>query len=367
MDAQPQRTALQRLLNWKILLPFWLVFALLITIPEQVGVPARVQPDYFFNNLMANGVCCLIWAALTPLILRLAARFPLMGAGWPRRVILHIALSVFSTLIVLGIYSLVADQIFTSERPPTSFGDSMTILVRQFFNSKVLYYWALLLAHHAMSLRDQNNERRLRGAELERELTGARLEALRARIQPHFLFNTLNTVSSLVRLDRPEAALDTLEEFGGLLRRSLDHSENQFVSLREELDFIRLYLGIEERRFADRLRVCYRIDADVERAAIPALLLQPLVENAVRHGIGATRDGGEIEIVARSEGGELCIEILDDGPGPSKAAVEASGVGLANTRARLEQLFSGRHRIALEERHPRGSALRLRIPLVEIS
>jgi len=209
---------------------------------------------------------------------------------------------------------------------------------------------------------------------LEAQLAQSELETLKTRLHPHFFFNTLNTVSSLMQRD-VDGASRVVSRLGELLRISLRHSERQETTLREELAFLGHYLAIQRIRFADRLTVAVDAPEATLDALVPSLLLQPLVENAIRYAIEPRSTPGQVEIVARIEGERLVIEVGDDGPGMQPSALAAFregatngapngfGIGLGNTRARLDQLYGGRHRFELMAAEPAGLRLRIELPL----
>ena len=199
----------------------------------------------------------------------------------------------------------------------------------------------------------------------ERELAAARaeLQALRAQLDPHFLFNTLHSLSALVRHD-PRAAEDALERFGALMRYVLDANRADTVALGEELGFVRDYLALERLRLGERLRVVEEIDPEALECAVPPLLLQPLVENAVRHGIAPRRRGGTVRLIARFERDALVLEVADDGPGTApEACDDAAGLGLRAVRRQLETFFPGEGRLTIGTRPDEGFTARLALPL----
>jgi LytS/YehU family sensor histidine kinase len=194
-------------------------------------------------------------------------------------------------------------------------------------------------------------------------LVEAQLDALRFQLRPHFLFNTLHTILPLVGKD-PERARQMVVRLGDLLRLSLRSEEAPLVTLEEEIAIFEKYLSIEQVRFRDRLQVSIGIDTEAASATVPSFLLQPLVENAIEHGLPGPDGRGWIAITARAEGGELAVTVGDAGPGPrSRASDAAGGIGLRNTRRRLEALYPGRHRLELLAAPGGGSEVRLRIPL----
>lgn len=245
--------------------------------------------------------------------------------------------------------------------PPGSFGPLMGFRAAL----DVLVYGALLGGCQAITYFVRLQERDRREAELEARLTTARLQALRMQLHPHFLFNTLNSIAALVYVN-PRAADEMLGDLGGLLRRSLDSMEEHEVPLARELEFIDAYVGIEQKRFGDRLRVERSIPAELLNALVPALLLQPLVENAIRHGIEPRRDPGVISIEVREVDSHLHLRVRDDGRGLSgvdSAEVLRPGIGLANTQARLRGLYGGDQSFSLGKAQPHGCQVDIRIPL----
>jgi LytS/YehU family sensor histidine kinase len=205
-----------------------------------------------------------------------------------------------------------------------------------------------------------------RAQQRETELVRAQLEALKLQVQPHFLYNTLNAIMVLVRQQRGREAEETLGRLSDLLRSVLDGAATPEVTLRRELAIVRLYLDIEELRFGDRLRVELDAPAALLDAAVPQLALQPLVENAIRHGIGRRAGAGRLGIRAAREDGALVIRVSDDGPGLAAASSDGGGIGLASTRARLLHLYGDAARLTLEDAPGGGAVATLRVPWREI-
>jgi signal transduction histidine kinase len=311
-----------------------------------------------------------LWAALCPLVFWLARRFPVGRATWARYLPAH--LGAFLVVHAVHEVAYVVDRALGRHgrrhwsAAPT--GRRLHLSKRAAFNSLV-YSGMVAPAHSALYRRYAERERIT--LQLETKLARAQLEALKIQLQPHFLFNTLNTISALLHRD-PEAADRVLTRLGDLLRLSLQHSGRQEVMLRQELEFLERYLEIQQTRFQDRL--CVRFDTDPEAldALVPTLVLQPLVENAVRHAIEPRAAAGRLEIRARRHDGRLTLQVADDGPGiatnghdaidGSAIPVTGSGIGLANTRARLEQLYGAGHRFTLANAAEGGLVVTLEIP-----
>ncbi|MEA2446287.1 MAG: two-component system, LytTR family, sensor kinase, partial [Thermoleophilales bacterium] len=209
-------------------------------------------------------------------------------------------------------------------------------------------------------------EREFRASQLESQLAQAQLQTLKMQRQPHFLFNTLHGIAGLVRDNRNKAAVNMLAGLSDLLRYTLENAGKQEVPLKEELEFLELYLDIQQMRFSDRLRVEMQIEPETLDALVPNLILQPLVENAIRHGTSRRAASGTVGVMARRDNGLLRIQIYDDGPGLKRddGVKPVEGVGLSNTRARLVQLYGERQKFALSERESGGVEATLVIPFV---
>jgi LytS/YehU family sensor histidine kinase len=225
----------------------------------------------------------------------------------------------------------------------------------------VFMYFTVLGCVYAFSYHREARERESQQARLAAQLAEARLSALRMQLHPHFLFNCLNAITVLVRDDNTRDASRMLELLSGVLRQVLQSEKKHEVTLDDELRFVEQYLAIEQVRFSDRLRVQWSIDAAIRDALVPSFILQPLVENAVRHGIARRIEAGLIEITARQSKNDLVLTVRDDGPG--YRPVSGAGVGLANTRARLETLFGDRAQLEVRDAEGGGTIATLRIPL----
>jgi LytS/YehU family sensor histidine kinase len=235
-------------------------------------------------------------------------------------------------------------------------------LAKLFIN--VFSYCAVVGIAHAVQYYRALNERRERTAVLERQLLQARLQALEMQIHPHFLFNTLHAVASLIRVKEDQAAIRMLVGLSDLLRLALRNRDAQEVPLRDELDFVRHYLEVEGIRFQDRLRVRIDVAADVPLdAPVPHLILQPLVENAIRHGVEKRAAAGNLTVDVVRADGMLRLRVTDDGPGPRPGGNGRRGVGLANTRQRLEHLYGERHSFDLSAGAGGGAVATVTVPI----
>ncbi|MBM3736781.1 MAG: histidine kinase [Acidobacteria bacterium] len=297
---------------------------------------------------------------LTPAIVWLAKRFPLDRAGWVWNGLLHMG---FSVVFIAAIN--INWHLFGALRKPDYLlkGFSFQRLfeaISMGFDAPFAIYWGIVLAVLAADYYRRYQASLVEASQLQTQLVQAQLQALRMRLDPHFLFNALHSISELVHED-PEAAERMIARLSDLLRRSIDNAGSQEVPLREELDFLDLYLEIEKTRFDDRLVVERNIAPDTETAMVPNLILQPLVENAIRHGIGKKLSGGKITISSGRENGEMWLSVADNGAGFAGSAPQHEGVGLSATRGRLERLYGSEQRMELKAREP-GAEVRIVIP-----
>ena len=233
------------------------------------------------------------------------------------------------------------------------------------FGSDLLVYGAVIGVFYAIDYYRKYREREFLASRLEAQLAQAQLDSLRMQLHPHFLFNTLNSIVGLVRDNKNTAAVSMLVGLSDLLRHTLEHSSRHEVELREEINFIKLYLSIQEMRFSDRLRIELDIDPSTTKALVPNLILQPLTENALRHGIGRTSDSGLVGIKSAAQNGYLRLTVYDEGAGlPEDWQLKGSaGIGLANTIARLQQLYDDDHEFDIRNRESGGVEVVIVMPL----
>jgi two-component system, LytTR family, sensor kinase len=308
-------------------------------------------------------LCAFAWSLLTPAILWLARRFPFSRQNWLSPLLVHSAAAIFFSCFSLVVYMLVWRMLLWSQLISSLPFSSLRNLVIADFHSGLLIYAALIAIRNALDTYRKYQEREVRAAQLEAQLSQAQLDALRKQLQPHFLFNTLNTVSILIDEDRG-AAREMLVRLSDLLRSTLDSSKAHEVALKQELEFIASYLEIERVRFSDRLSVEMHIEPQTLNARVPDLLLQPLVENAIRHGIAPRSAAGTIAISARRLNGDLRLEVTDNGRGlpQDRRPEEKPGVGIANTQSRLRQLYGGRQRFEIANLDEGGVRVAITLP-----
>lgn len=316
-----------------------------------------------------------LWIAATPLIFWLARRFSFEGRRWPGRVALHVAAAVALSVTIDLISHALWNGLTDGHVRPVSIG---FVLDNFHFLSELLLYLIVLATglarayflqyrervDEAARLRAEAAELEARSASLQAQLSEAHLQTLRMQLNPHFLFNTLNTISAYLEQD-PAGARRMIARLSELLRYTLDKSEAREVPLHQELEFTEKYLEIQRMRMEERLAVEEDVDPGVRDALVPNLILQPLVENAIKHGIGPLERGGRIQLSAWREGHDLHLSVADDGPGMSLSAGDGAtttGIGLRNTRQRLESLYGDAHRFSVGTSDRGGLVVRMTIP-----
>ena len=291
----------------------------------------------------------------TPAFVWMVRRFPIRGIRWWKAASIHLTGSLVFVVSKVAIFA----PIFRWLNP--GINRSIGEIFAFGFLGDFLGYWAAVGVLHAVEYYREAREHEVQAAALDGALRAGELQILRAQLQPHFLFNTLQAISTLIHRD-PPAADRMLTDLGDLLRTSLTSTAAQEVSLADELSFLRRYLDIMRVRFDDRLQVVVDVPDDLLTATVPSLALQPLVENAIRHGMASRVDVGHVQVVARREDGRLLVTVHDDGPGPP-AAPASDGIGLANTRERLRRLYGSEGCVEIEAASGRGTIARLTIPL----
>lgn len=305
----------------------------------------------------------LLWGALSPLIFRLSKRFELRKA-FPRNLFIHLTVSGLLSLVVLSGAALLTWYIGYPNlaRSPTLFAlwraNAFSIY---YFHQGLTIYWATVAVAHALHYYRGIREGEARTAQLAAQLAQAQLQALKMQIHPHFLFNTLNSIAALLHKD-VETADRMIARLGDFLRLTLKTSNEQSVHLEQELEFLKCYLEIQYLRFQDRLSVDFDIDPQTLSVMVPNLILQPIVENAVGHGVAKQTSDGHITVRALRNNGRLTMQVEDNGPGLKVNPNETSGIGLSNTRARLEQLYGNNYHFEIANAVPRGVLVTLEIP-----
>lgn len=359
--------------RWKIAL-LLVVLATLVGFAEAlqvyIGVGAQGTELSWSSAMSSTMPSWYVLAALLPLTMWLARRFRLdEESSWRRALPVHLAASLGFTAIHIGLSSWLSNYVFSSEPPTVSFLHNVARVATLYFVLDTLFYWGILAVIYAFEYGRRYRERErttgelaLKASRLETSLSRANLEALRMQLNPHFLFNTLNTISVLAMKGDKARVVRMISRLSDLLRLSLENSR-QTVTLADELEFVERYLEIEQVRFRDRLAVKIDVPAELMTAEVPSLLLQPLVENAVLHGVSQQLDGGLVQVEARRRADQLVLVVSDTGPGFRESEGRGCmGVGLGNTAARLEQLYPGCHLLRQGNAEQGGAVVTIEIP-----
>ncbi|MBO3271569.1 sensor histidine kinase [Hymenobacter defluvii] len=296
----------------------------------------------------------IIGTLLTPVVFELATRFNLTAGRrrWLAYLLVHAVASVLITVLYRATYLAL---LYLMAVPGVRL--SWAAILGS-VNVWIPIYWMVLFVAYALDFYHKWQHRSLEAARLETQLVQAQLHALKQQLNPHFLFNTLNALSTLIE-DEPRAAQRMTAKLGEFLRLVLDHTEAQQVPLAEELHFVQLYLDIEQVRFSDRLTFTHHVAPAALPALVPHLLLQPLIENAVQHGLAAV-GGGSIQLQAHRQDNQLVLEVHNSGSSPHADSVR--GVGLANTEQRLRTLYGSRYVLTLRSGAEQGTVVRLELP-----
>ena len=351
--------------KWILILCAWTMVGLLFTLQEIVL--AKVHGGHVnWVFVVIEFVYWYVWAAYTPLVIGLAKRFPLTGP----RFVTHIAIHTITALLMAPLasvteYFLSAGLLrllfrITAPGAPLLL-PTFTVSVLSMSFTGVLTYWLVVGLYQSIHFYQAAMERQTRAAQLETQLSHAELQNLKSQLHPHFLFNSLHTIGVLMQED-VDAASHLLVSLGDLLRMALERRENE-ITLQSELEFVGKYLEIEQTRFHDRLKVHVDVPPELLGVYVPSLALQPLVENAIKHGISVDSGAGRLEIAAERHNGRVWLCVRDDGPGPRPGSRARFGVGLTNVQSRLKQLYGDESSLELNRGDGRGCEAIITIPL----
>ncbi len=345
-----------------ILLGLWVLVGTILAVEIYFTIRV-ISPDItFYEVALPQYQRAAVWIVITPLVLWLRQRVPLSSGRWFGGVGFHF---VASFLIMAAYYLARMAHVTLLEDLNR---EEVWTVAQQYFMGRnfidMLYYWLVLAAGYGNELRQRYRQEELKAAQLESRLALSELQVLKSQLHPHFLFNTMNTISVLIREERSKEAVRLISELSTLLRVSLDQQRASEVTLAQEMDFLRSYVEIQEARFPDRLEYREDVSSEALAARIPNLILQPLVENAILHGIAGKADGGRVEVIGRLENGLLSVQVKDDGPGFRNAAQGGfvEGIGLSNTRERLKRMFGPRAGLFIQSEPGQGACVRLEIP-----
>jgi signal transduction histidine kinase len=355
-------TTFRRYLRYAaVTMALWATVALLFASEGYLSGLYHGRPIDFGATLGYSLAFYGTWALVTPAVLFFAERWPFTADRVSVHLLRHGTAGIGIALLQAGLFAFLFWPIYGPTNEQETRLDFWAGMIAAHFPSNLLIYAVLAGGATALAAHVAARDREAQAARLQASLAEARLDALRAQIHPHFLFNTLHGISALVR-DDPRAAERLIAKLGSLLRAALERQQVDAVPLAAEIDFLRNYLDIEGARFGDRLRSSVTMDDGVVDALVPPLLLQPLVENAIRHGLSATPETVTIEIRGCVDDDRLLLSVSDDGNGAEASALQ-DGIGLGNLRARLRQMFGREQSMRIETRPGQGFTVVLALPL----
>jgi two-component system, LytTR family, sensor kinase len=344
----------------------WTLVGLFFTSQILVSYAYMKNSIPFAKALFWQMSICYLWALATPLVFWLARRFRIERQHWLRRILLHAVVGLVLVSTMSGVHYPIFMPFIGYRNDMSWFG----VFKNVFFNldRQLAIYWLLVMMSHALNYYNSFRQGQFQSAQLRTQLVQSQLEALKMQLHPHFLFNTLHSISALLNKDT-EAARRMISRLGDFLRLTLENAGTQEVTLQEEMEFLNSYLEIERIRFQDRLTTNVEVDPRMLDVRVPNLILQPIVENAMRHAVATHTHAGRIEITAMARNGCLRIQVKDNGPGLAADQVSVNqigkGVGLSNTKARLECLYGSEHLLELANDPNGGLVVTLEIPRKE--
>jgi two-component system, LytTR family, sensor kinase len=352
--------------RWILILCAWTIVGLLFAVRRIVVMKAQGTHVNWVIVGALELIYWYVWAACTPLVISLAKRFPLTGPRFVPHIAIHTITSIMMTpLASVAEYflsrGLLRSVLRITDPSVLHLLPAFALSVLSMSFTGMLTYWLIVGLYQSIYFYQAAMERQTRAAQLETQLSHAELENLKSQLHPHFLFNSLHTIGVLMQ-ENVDAASHLLVCLGDLLRMALERRENE-ITLESELEFVGKYLEIELSRFHDRLKVHVDVPPDLLGVYVPSLALQPLVENAIKHGISVDSAAGRLEIAAQLHKGRVWLCVRDDGPGPAPGSHVRFGVGLTNIKSRLKQLYGDDSSLELTRRDGRGCEAIITIPL----
>jgi two-component system LytT family sensor kinase len=356
-----------RAMRWRSIAALWCAGAVFDASQNVLIVRAEGRHYNWLPLFGTELASWLPWALATPLIIRLARRYPMVRGATARTVAVHLA--AFAALSAVSeVWSTVLQMLFNpyhNRKWPTFVDTWTTTLIFQALTFLIAYA-LILTVTYVVDARESMARQMTETARLNEELSKAQLAALRRQIEPHFMFNTLNSIAGLVRDRSNDAAVGMIVGLSEFLRRATEDSHRSQVTLAEEVEYLQRYLDIQKVRFGERLQVSIEIPAELMRAQVPTLLLQPLVENAIKHGIARRVAGGSVRVTGARHDAVLCLTVYNDGPSASADwQTTHTGVGLDNLRTRLQILHGGEAELRLRRADPEGVEVVVTLPFKE--
>jgi two-component system LytT family sensor kinase len=356
-----------RSIGWTWIAAIWCAGALFDASQTLLTMHAVGVGKAWLRPFLIVFVSWLPWALATPFVIELARRWPIVRGEIFKAMSLHLA--AFAAISVTAeAWSALLRVIFNPwhwNSPPTFVNAWSDLLLEQLMTF-VIVYALILMATYVVDSREKMARQMTETARLNEELSRSQLAVLRGQMDPHFMFNTLNSIASLVYDQRGEAAIGMIVGLSEFLRRASEDSHRAQVTLREEVEYLQRYIDIQKVRFGDRLRVSVDIPDELLATQVPNLLLQPLVENAIKHGVSKRRSGGEIRVAGMCRDGALRLTVYNDGPWTQEdLAVAPHRVGLGNLRTRLQILHGDRSELLLQPAEAGGVEVIVTLPLQE--
>jgi signal transduction histidine kinase len=359
MNAPPHMH--NRWFKYGLVVAGWFFIGLLLSVEAYLNLRVGMRSVDFFDAAIPQFGRAVMWAMLVPLILQLRVKMPLRSGRWAGGVTFHLGMS-FLLMATFYLGRILAYMLYGGELS----GDFWAEAFSSFYGRNIIdmaYYWAVLAFGYSLDISERYRNQELKAAQLEARLIETELKALREQLRPHFLFNTMNTIAVLVREGKNDDAVNLIARLSALLRFSLDNHRVQEVTVRQEMDFLERYIEIQKARFSDRLAVDIAIEAPAMEAIIPNLLLQPLVENAILHGVVPKSGPGRVDVSGRIRDGNLHLEVRDDGPGLGDGMKRAKeGIGLTNTRERIAKIYGAAGHLSLVSEPGRGVTVQIVLP-----
>ncbi|MFC1513845.1 sensor histidine kinase [candidate division KSB1 bacterium] len=348
------------IIKYSLLIFVFGVIAVLFSSESFLIAKLNNAPSGFMNIFPYELLRWMPWVIFMPFILTLSRKFLITGLRPIKVYFIHSSFAVLFSMFHASFYFIY--DIFLDFSTTWNTATIMTNFVRS-STLNFFVYWVIVGVYFLLNYYRKTREAELKASQMETQLAHAKLDVLKMQLQPHFLFNTLHMIPALFQID-PEAADKMICRLADLLRISLDNSDDQTVPLRKELEFLKIFLEIQETRFKDRLRIEYDIDKTSLDCLIPNLILQPLVENSIKHGIAPRAEGGIIQIGSLVKNGRLILKITDDGDGLKEDILnkKSMGIGLSNTIARLKQIYNNDHKFQIRNASAGGTEVLIDIP-----
>ena len=355
--------------KWVLYCVLWIFLAVCFAVQAYLAYALRGNRPWWLPLLAWEGTSWALWGILAPSIFAFTRRYPLVGTRRPHHLALYVAAALVFSLIHLFLNVTIDSFLMRIFSEP--YGTLSEALQANFYSRitwRIFLFATIVVASHGWEAQRRYKEEQRKASELQVQLVQAQLQALKMQMHPHFLFNTLHSLSELIHRD-VRAADELVVRLGDFLRMTLQTSDENQVPLAKELEFLQCYLEIEKVRLQERLEVLFDIDPDARNILVPNLLLQPIVENAIRHGITPRAERGKVEIKAVPVDSMLRIEVRDNGPGYIEAkGIEScfqKGLGLSNTRERLQKMYGTKQRMQVQNAAGGGFVVSMEIPVAD--